>query len=118
MRRRILILSGTLCVLALSGSLCALALVAWDAVDEWYNPTVEQPIQYNHQAHVEKFNIACVQCHTGAESAARATIPNIESCGQVCHRTDMPPVTDSPEEKKLRDYLAEGKQIPWLKVYR
>lgn len=115
MRRLILI--GSVCALTLLGSLCAFAVVTWS------ERTVEQPIQYSHKAHVEK-NIDCVECHPGAGASARATIPNIEVCGNICHRTDLPLLTDPAEdekyaeEQKLRVYLAEGKRIRWGKVYR
>lgn len=79
---------------------------------------VIQPIAFSHQAHVRKHQIKCVQCHVGSESAARATIPNIEVCGQICHRVDMPALTLSRAEKELRKYLEAGEQIPWQKVYR
>jgi hypothetical protein len=110
--RKVSILVGILVVLTtLCGALGAITYIRND-------PAVTQPIAMNHQAHVRKFQIKCVQCHVGAESAARATIPNIEVCGQVCHRPDMPALTKSPEEIKLRKYLESGERIPWKKVYR
>lgn len=105
------VLFGSVCVLALFGVLGA------NAVATWLEREVEQPMVYNHKAHVEKFKIDCVQCHVGAKTSAHATIPNIEVCGKICHRPEMPALTESPEEEKLRRYLAEGKQIPWVKVY-
>lgn len=95
----------------LCGSIAALGYIRGD----W---SVVQPIAFSHQAHVRKHQIKCVQCHVGAESAARATIPNIEVCGQICHRANMPALTNSRAEIELRKYLEAGKRIPWQKVYR
>jgi hypothetical protein len=80
--------------------------------------SVSQPLEFNHQVHVRKHQITCVQCHEGAESLARATIPNIEVCGQICHRPDLPALTKTRAEAQLRKYLETGQRIPWQKVYR
>lgn len=74
-----------------------------------------QPIQYNHKLHVQDNEMECVECHQYAESHARATIPNIEVCGD-CHSDE--PMTDSVEEAKLIEYVSDGRKIPWTKVYR
>lgn len=110
--RALSILVGILATLAmLFGSFSAVAYISGG----W---PVTQPIAFNHQAHVGKHQIKCVQCHVGAESAARATIPNIEVCGQICHRPDLPALTKSRAETALRKYLEAGEKIPWQKVYR
>lgn len=74
-----------------------------------------QPIKYSHKLHVQDNDMECTDCHIYAESLARATIPNIEVCGD-CHADE--PMTDSPEEQKVIDYVTESKKIPWMKVYR
>lgn len=75
----------------------------------------EQPIQYNHNLHVVQEEIDCDECHRYAATHARATIPNIEVCGD-CHSDE--PITDSPEEARLIEYVDGGEKIPWRKVYR
>jgi hypothetical protein len=107
----LLIVIGILASLVMLGSLGAMGYIR-------INAPVSQPIEMNHQVHVRKHQMQCVQCHVGAESAARATIPNIELCGQVCHRPQLPPLTKSLAESKLRKYLEAGERIPWQKVYR
>lgn len=74
----------------------------------------EQPIQYNHNLHVQEQEMDCLECHPYAATHARATIPNIEICGE-CHSDE--PMSDSPEEVKLIEYVDGGKRIPWRKVY-
>lgn len=57
----------------------------------------------------------CVECHVNALTYARATIPNIDICGD-CHSGE--PNTDSPEELKLIEYVDAETPIPWRKIYR
>ena len=75
----------------------------------------KQPIKYNHKLHVQENDMECVDCHRYARTHARATIPNIEVCGD-CHADE--PTSDSPEEAKLITYVTEGRKIPWAKIYR
>jgi hypothetical protein len=75
----------------------------------------KQPITYNHQVHVEENDMECTDCHLYVETRARATIPNIEVCGE-CHSDE--PMTESAEEQKVVDYVSRGEKIPWLKIYR
>ncbi len=75
---------------------------------------VDQPIQYNHNLHVQQEQIECDECHVNVAAYARATIPNIEICGD-CHSGE--PNSDSPEELKLIEYVDSGTRIPWRKVY-
>lgn len=77
--------------------------------------TGKQPIQYNHKIHVQDNDMGCVDCHQYAQTHARATIPNIEVCAD-CHSDE--PMTDSEEEKKVIEYVTEGRRIPWSKIYR
>ena len=73
----------------------------------------EQPIAFDHRRHVEEVGLECTECHRYATSQARATIPNIEVCGD-CHAEAM---TDSPEEARVVLHIEEGEPIPWRKVY-
>ena len=75
----------------------------------------KQPIQYNHKLHVQENGIECGDCHLHALAQAHATIPNIDVCGE-CHSDE--PTTDSPDEKKLIEFVARGEQIPWVRVHR
>ncbi|MFH1764259.1 MAG: cytochrome c3 family protein [Gemmatimonadota bacterium] len=72
-----------------------------------------QPIAFNHSKHVEDMGLPCTTCHLYAETGTRATIPNIEVC-RMCHTA---PLTESPEEALLVEYIQSGQSIPWRKVY-
>jgi hypothetical protein len=74
-----------------------------------------QPLAYNHKVHVEKAELKCTECHLYAEQKASASIPTLEVC-RNCHSEE--PLSESPEEQKLIQYIAEGKEIPWKRIYR
>lgn len=75
---------------------------------------VTQPIQYNHYKHTQELELECSMCHQGVKNSVRATLPGVEVC-MGCHSE---PVTKSPEEEKIRKYAAEGKEIPWKRLFR
>jgi hypothetical protein len=83
-------------------------------------PPIVQPIAFNHKKHTtvenEKSpNLACTECHVGAETAAVASLPSIDTCLR-CH---MSPQGKNAEEPRLRE-LASGKEGPfaWAPVTR
>jgi len=76
---------------------------------------IEQPLQYSHKVHVETAGLTCQDCHTSVQSSSSATIPPLETCS-MCHSGE--PISESPEEQKLLQYVTEGKEIPWNRVYR
>ncbi|MBL9024951.1 MAG: cytochrome c3 family protein [Myxococcales bacterium] len=45
---------------------------------------VEQPVEFDHRHHVGDAQIDCVYCHSGAEKAASAGVPDTETC-MGCH---------------------------------
>ena len=71
-----------------------------------------QPIAFSHRLHVEELGSDCTDCHLYVLTAARATIPNIEVCGD-CHEEAQ---TESPEEARVVEHIQAGEPIPWVKV--
>jgi Cytochrome c7 and related cytochrome c len=76
-------------------------------------PRVEQPLEYSHKIHTEM--LKCEECHIGVVNSASATIPNIIVC-MGCHKDE--PLSNSPDEKKLLNYIKNNKNIPWKRLYR
>lgn len=72
-----------------------------------------QPIAFNHAKHLGA-GMACTDCHTGAQSQERATVPALAAC-LACHETAL---TESAEEKKLRAFAADKKEPPWNPLTR
>lgn len=73
-----------------------------------------QPLAYNHKIHIEDAAMECADCHRYVEKLASATLPDIQVCAD-CHSDE--PTTDSPEEVKLLQYVEEGKEIDWQRIY-
>jgi hypothetical protein len=73
----------------------------------------EQPIQYNHAVHIAN-GLECTECHTGARDEAQATLPGIDTC-LLCHAE---PLSESPEEEKIRSLAEAGKEIAWSQLTR
>jgi hypothetical protein len=72
----------------------------------------EQPIAYSHKIHIEH-GLQCLDCHSGADTGARATIPSVSKC-MLCHAKIA---TDNPEVKKVAEFAAARREIPWERVY-
>ncbi len=75
--------------------------------------SAEQPIPFNHKLHIEEAGMECTDCHLYAVDGVRATIPNLDICGE-CHAE---PLTESAHEARVAEYVREGVPIPWRKVY-
>jgi hypothetical protein len=76
--------------------------------------SVVQPIAFNHKVHTESVSLSCKDCHLNVETMAVASIPTLEVC-QTCHIGE--PISKSPVEKELLQYVAEKKEIPWVQIY-
>lgn len=76
-------------------------------------PAVEQPLRFNHKRHVDE-GMACTDCHSRAATSPQAGHPLIKTC-MLCHQE---PKGDTPDEAKLREFAAAGRQIPWVTVNR
>jgi uncharacterized protein with PIN domain len=56
----------------------------------------------------------CIGCHREAWSGSIASIPSSNVCSG-CHAGEKP-ITDREEEARLRQYLARGEDIPWVRI--
>jgi predicted CXXCH cytochrome family protein len=56
----------------------------------------------------------CVGCHREAWSGSIASIPSSNVCA-ACHAGDRP-ITDHRDEARLREYLARGEDVPWIRI--
>ena len=60
----------------------------------------------------------CLYCHEFREDGSFAGIPKLTKCME-CHDDPESPMTETKsEEILLKDYVAEGKEIPWLSYSR
>lgn len=81
-----------------------------DRYKRGYQPT--QPINYNHQVHMEKNQMECTYCHSGVTKSNFATLPSVELC-MGCHKSVR---TDAPDIKKLKEAFDKGQPVDWVPV--
>ncbi len=72
----------------------------------------QQPISFNHKKHMEQ-GLQCDTCHPYSETQIFAGMPTVATCME-CHKE---PITKSPEEEKIRQFAAKGKEISWKRIY-
>jgi hypothetical protein len=75
-------------------------------------PAAQQPIAYSHKLHLA-LGLACLDCHSSADTGDAATLPSVTKC-MLCHAKVA---TDKPEIRKLAAYAANGREVPWERVY-
>ena len=92
--------------------LCAMIVVAVFFFRR--TPAIAQPIAFNHKIHAGGLKLECVHCHQGVETSPFATLPATEVC-LGCH---VAPLSENPEEAKVREYGGEKGEIPWVRLTR
>ncbi len=85
-----------------------------------------QPINFSHAIHStpdigidgEKEQEICLYCHGFREDGTFTGIPTLEKCME-CHDDPESPLGEEPEEEKfLKQYVADEKEVPWMSYYR
>ena len=94
----------------------ALAAAGFAAGRVALRPTeaVTQPIQFNHQKHVETVGLECSTCHEYFSTGQHSGLPSLSTC-QGCHAEAL---TESPEEQKLLKLIATNPQPEFTKLFR
>lgn len=73
-----------------------------------------QPILYNHKLHIEDVGLTCEECHINVTEHSRATIPNIQLCGE-CHDD---PDTDNEQVQRVAEHVVQNIPIAWKQVHQ
>jgi hypothetical protein len=72
-----------------------------------------QPISFNHKKHVEQ-GMECKTCHAYYEDETFSGMPKVAVCLE-CHKE---PVTQNPEEEKIRQINNRREEIHWKRLYQ
>lgn len=72
-----------------------------------------QPIEFNHNKHIDEIGMDCQECHTYVISSRKATLPGKQICLE-CHEEQL---GESTEEEKLVALLQSDEQLNWQRVY-
>jgi hypothetical protein len=73
---------------------------------------LDQPVPFSHEHHVNELGIDCRYCHTSVTKSSFAGIPPTYTC-MSCHSQIW---TNSPLLKPVRDSLATGEPLQWVRV--
>jgi Cytochrome c7 and related cytochrome c/Class III cytochrome C family len=76
------------------------------------HPPIAQPIPFSHKLHVG-MGVPCETCHVNPQISSDMSLPPAETC-MACHAEIA---KDRPDIKKLAEFAASGKPIPWARVY-
>ena len=99
-------------VLLVCGAGWATSTIYWSPYTTEVDVPLQQPIPFSHKHHVTDDGIDCRYCHTSVEKSSFAGIPSIETC-MTCHSQLW---TDAPVLASLRESLATGKPLKWVRV--
>ena len=87
---------------------------AWLCIALAVTASAQQPIAFSHKTHAGTASVKCLDCHTIRPPGDAAGIPSETTC-MGCHTTVK---SDGPEVKKLVDFAAQKKPVPWVRIYR
>ncbi|MDD2388588.1 MAG: cytochrome c3 family protein [Desulfobacterales bacterium] len=94
-------------VLGLAASL----FVGWVIFPGLLYSKKKQPIDFDHALHVNSVDSGCESCHFFREDGSFSGVPKIAQCVD-CHEEVQ---GENPEETKfVEEYVAQGKEVPWL----
>jgi hypothetical protein len=99
-------------VVLVCGAGWATSTIYWSPYTTEVNVPLQQPIPFSHKHHVTDDGIDCRYCHTSVEKSSFAGIPSTDTC-MTCHSQLW---TDAPVLASLRESLATGKPLKWLRV--
>ena len=105
--RRRAVLGRLLTALGLAAGL----LAGWVALPAFLYGRQEQPLPFNHRVHAEAAAMSCEDCHGFGDDGSFAGIPRLAGCAD-CH-SEAQGDTDA-ERRLVEDYVAPGREIPWL----
>lgn len=69
----------------------------------------EQPVPFSHRHHVGELGLDCANCHTTADSAARAGLPTAQTC-LACHSHVWP---EAGVLEPVRQSAMGGEPLRW-----
>jgi hypothetical protein len=99
-------------VVLICGAGWAASTIYWSPYTTEVDVPLRQPIPLSHKHHVTDDGIDCRYCHTSVEKSSFAGIPPTETC-MTCHSKLW---TDAPVLASLRESLATGKPLKWVRV--
>jgi len=101
---------GTITLFFILG-LAASLVVGWVIFPQLLYSKKKQPIDFNHALHNELVEDSCESCHFFREDGTYSGVPTLAQCID-CHEEVNG--EDPEEEKFVTQYVAKGREVPWL----
>ncbi len=91
--------------------LIASLIVGWVIFPQLLYSQKRQPVEFNHALHNEEVDNECESCHFFREDGTYSGVPKLAQCID-CHEEVQ---GEDPEEAKfVNEYVARGREVPWL----
>ena len=101
---------GTITLFFIFGLVASLVL-GWVIFPQLLYSKKKQPVDFNHALHNELVEESCESCHFFREDGTYSGVPKLAQCID-CHEEVN---GDDPEEEKfVTQYVAKGREVPWL----
>ena len=91
--------------------LIASLIVGWVIFPQLLYSKKKQPVDFNHALHIEFVEYGCESCHFFREDGTYSGVPKLAQCID-CHEELNG--EDPEEEKFVYEYVAKGREVPWL----
>jgi hypothetical protein len=91
--------------------LVASLVLGWVIFPQLLYSKKNQPIDFNHALHNELVEEGCESCHFFREDGTYSGVPTLAQCID-CHEEVNG--EDPEEEKFVTQYVAKGREVPWL----
>ena len=101
---------GTITLFFIIGLVASLVL-GWVIFPQLLYSKKEQPVDFNHALHNELVEDSCESCHFFREDGTYSGVPKLAQCID-CHEDVNG--EDPEEEKFVTQYVAKGREVPWL----
>ena len=101
---------GTITLFFIIGLVASLVL-GWVIFPQLLYSKKKQPVDFNHALHNELVDESCESCHFFREDGTYSGVPKLAQCID-CHEEVNG--EDPEEEKFVTQYVAKGREVPWL----
>jgi hypothetical protein len=103
-------LTGPIILFFIVGLIASL-IVGWVIFPQLLYSQKRQPVGFNHALHNEEVDNECESCHFFREDGTYSGVPKLAQCIE-CHEEVQ---GEDPEEAKfVNEYVAKGREVPWL----
>lgn len=100
-------------LLAAGGVLGTVMMVDRAGFNQRKGTTLQQPVPFSHEHHVQGLGLDCRYCHTAVERSAVAGIPPTATC-MNCHKLVW---NEAPMLEPVRSSFRTGQPLRWTRVH-